>query len=144
MQCSEAKGKHTAEMIATKIDEVINNLGLPDTMFKAITTDNAANMLKATKNASTVDVGLGCIDHTLQLVVNTSIAKCPDVLAAVNNFKKLVDSTHKSNLANTQMREKCARMQMDESLNDTQKVEFKQIITHCETRWNYVLICLGQ
>ena len=140
VQCAEAKGKHTAEMIATKIDEVITNLGLPDNMFKTITTDNAANMLKATKNASTIDVGLGCIDHTLQLVVNTCIAKCPEVLEAVNSFKRLVNSTHKSNLANTQMKERCEKMQMDESLNDTQKVEFKQIITHCETRWNSMLM----
>ena len=57
-------------------------------MFKAITTNNAANMLKATKSAKTINAGLGCIDHTLQLVINTCIAKCPEVLTAVNNFKR--------------------------------------------------------
>ena len=110
VNCGEAKRKHTSEMIAHKLDDIIDTLDLPAVMFKAITTDNAANMLKATKTAATIDVGLGCIDHTLQLVINTCIAKCPEVLTAVNNFKRLVNSTHKSNLANTKMRDQCARM----------------------------------
>ena len=135
--CGEAKGKHTSEMIAHKVDEIIETLDLPEFMFKAITTDNAANMLKATKSARTIDVGLGCIDHTLQLVINTSIAKCPAVLIAVNSFKRLVNSTHKSNLANQKMRDQCAKM--DESSHGP-KVEFKQIISHCETRWNSMLM----
>ena len=81
----EAKGKHTSEMIAHKIDDIVDTLDLPEGMFKAITSDNAANMLKATKSAKTIEVGLGCVDHTLQLVINTCMAKCPEVMTAVNN-----------------------------------------------------------
>ena len=51
-----------------------------------------------------------------------------------------IRSTRISLLANTQMREKCAKMLLDESLNEGQKVEFKKIITHCETRWNSMLM----
>ena len=97
--CGEDKGKHTSEMIAHKLDDIIETWDLPDVMFNAITTNNGANMLKATRSAKTIDVGLGCVDHTLQLVINTCIAKCPEVMTAVNNFKRLVNSTHKSNLA---------------------------------------------
>ena len=38
--CGEAKGKHTSEMIAHKVDEIIDILDLPEFMFKAITIHN--------------------------------------------------------------------------------------------------------
>ena len=81
--CGEAKGKHTSEMIAHKDEEIIETLDLPEFMFKAITMDNAANMLKATKSAKTIDVGLGCVDHTLQLVSSSHLHSC----CVINRFQ---------------------------------------------------------
>ena len=69
-------------------------------MFTAITTDNATNMLNATqKKAKNIDMGLGCLDHVLQLIVNKSIENGPEIKAAISKLKKLVTSTHKSSLA---------------------------------------------
>ena len=83
IHCGEAKGKHTAVLIAQTLDEVLDNLNLPEDKFSAITTDNARNMLNATqKKAKTIDMGLGCLDHLLQLVVNKSIDKVPGTSSA--------------------------------------------------------------
>ena len=72
--CGPARGRHTAPLIGAKLDKVINDMELPDDLFKAITTDNAANMLAATtRNSDVLQKGLGCVDHLLQIVINSSI-----------------------------------------------------------------------
>lgn len=38
-------------------------------------------------------MGLGYLDHLLQLVVNKSIEKVPEIKVAVSKFKKLKDNT---------------------------------------------------
>ena len=50
IHCGEAKGKHTAVLIAEKLDKVIDSLELAEGMFTAMTTDNALNMLNVTIN----------------------------------------------------------------------------------------------
>ena len=69
-------GKHTAVLIAEKLDNVITSLDLIPEMFTTMTTDNAVNMLNAVnKESRTIQQRLGCIDHLLQLVINKSIEK---------------------------------------------------------------------
>ena len=109
IHCGEAKGKHTAVLIAQNLDEVLENLDLGPDMFTAITTDNANNMLNATqKKAKNIDMGLGCLDHILQLIVNRSIDKVPELKAAIGKFKRLATSTHKSSLAIQRIKKECA------------------------------------
>ena len=109
IHCDEAKGKHTVDLIAQNLDEVLENLNLGPDMFTAITTDNASNMLNATqKKAKNIDMGLGCLDHILQLIVNRSIDKVPELKAAIGKFKRLATSTHKSSLAIQRIKKECA------------------------------------
>ena len=63
-------------------------------MFTVITTENAIIMLNVTqKEGKQIDMGLGYLDHLLQLVVNKSIEKVPEIKVAVSKFKKLKDNT---------------------------------------------------
>ena len=93
VHCGPATGKHTAVLIADKLDHVIASLELPEDMFNSMTTDNAANMLNAVDKESKLIVqGLGCIDHLLQLVINKSMDQVPTIKDAVKRFKKLANS----------------------------------------------------
>ena len=66
VHCGPAPGKHTAVLIAEKLDQVIASLALAPEMFTAMTTDNAANMLNAvSKESKNIMQGLGCLDHWL-------------------------------------------------------------------------------
>ena len=108
VHCGPATGKHTAVLIADKLDHVIESLELPEDMFNSMTTDNAANMLNAVNKESKLIVqGLGCIDHLLQLVINKSMDQVPAIKDAVKRFKKLATNTHKSSLALQRIKKAC-------------------------------------
>ena len=108
VHCGPATGKHTAVLIADKLDHVIASLELPEDMFNSMTTDNAANMLNAVNKESKLIVqGLGCIDHLLQLVINKSMDQVPAIKDAVKRFKKLATNTHKSSLALQRIKKAC-------------------------------------
>ena len=108
VHCGPAPGKHTAVLIAEKLDNVLKSLSLEPDMFTAMTTDNAANMLNAvSKESKNITQGLGCLDHLLQLVINKAIDKVPAIKSAVQNFRKLATSTHKSSLALQRIKKAC-------------------------------------
>ena len=68
----------------------------------------AANMLNAVnKESKNITQGLGCLDHLLQLVINKAIDKVPAIKSAVQNFRKLATSTHKSSLALQRIKKAC-------------------------------------
>ena len=74
VHCGPATGKHTAVLIAEKLDTVVTSLDLEPEMFTSMTTDNAVNMLNAvSKESRTIQQGLGCIDHPCDLVVEIRI-----------------------------------------------------------------------
>ena len=83
-------------MVAKKLDEIINNLELPeyDVSTKSLTTDNASNMKVAGKESDLIDKHVSCVDHTLKL----GLKLVKEIQSAVENFKKLVTSSHKSSL----------------------------------------------
>ena len=108
VHCGPATGKHTAVLIAEKLDTVVTSLDLEPEMFTSMTTDNAVNMLNAVnKESRTIQQGLGCIDHLLQLVINKSIEKVEPLKLAINKFKKLATNTHKSSLALQRIKKAC-------------------------------------
>ena len=139
--CSHIPGSHTAEFLAANIDHLIYKLNLPQYMYKICTTDNAAAMLKATTDSKVIHYGLGCFDHTLQLVINKSLKSddIPEVLVAINEFKVLSACTHKSPLSQDRIRLECLNMN---KIAHGERVNFKKIITHTETRWNSMLMML--
>jgi hypothetical protein len=58
--CGPHKGRHTGVLTAKKLDEVITSLDLPVDCFKAMTTDNAANMRVACSESNTISERLTC------------------------------------------------------------------------------------
>jgi hypothetical protein len=107
--------------------------------FRAITADNASNMKLATKKESEfLDLGLGCFDHTLQLVVNKCIAQTTGIQAAIAAFTKLSSNTHKSTLYQQRIKKECG----DLNKSNPNSVKYIQIITPVDTRWNSNLMMM--
>ncbi len=139
ISCALAEGKHTGPLIAKKLDTIIGGLDLPEEVFKAVTADNATNMKAATrKESDLLDLGLGCFDHTLQLVVNKSMDKTTGLQAAVTAFTKLSSNTHKSTLYQQRIKKECG----DLNKSNPNSVKYVQIITPVETRWNSILMMM--
>ncbi len=69
--CRSAEGRHTAQNIGGHIDKVVGAVsGLRGSTTRVCVTDNAANMLAAVpKHTKKVDIGLGCFDHLLNLIM---------------------------------------------------------------------------
>jgi hypothetical protein len=72
--CRSAEGRHTAVNIAGHIDKVVGGVqGLRGSTTRVCVTDNAANMLAAVpKHTKKIDLGLGCFDHLLNLVMKAT------------------------------------------------------------------------
>jgi hypothetical protein len=133
------EGKHTGPLIAKKLDMIIGSLDLTDDVFKVVTADNASNMRVATrKESQLLDLGLGCFDHTLQLVVNKSMEKTSGLQAAVAAFTKLSSNTHKSTLYQQRIKKECG----DLNKSNPNSVKYIQIITPVDTRWNSILMMM--
>ena len=72
--CRHAEGCHTAVNIAGHIDKLVDAVsGLKGSITRFCVTDNAANMLAAVpRHTKKIDIGLGCFDHLLNLVMKSS------------------------------------------------------------------------
>lgn len=89
---------------------------LPEDCQRACTSDNASNMLAAIPSLTQeINVGLGCINHLLNIVVNKALQSCPEIAEAVDSFKNLCAKTHKSDLYNQRMKKECQKLSKDES-----------------------------
>ena len=109
IHCGPHEGRHTGVLVAKKLDEVINELELPENdCFKTMTTDNASNMKIACRDSLTIDKHLSCFDHSLNLVVNAGINSVALLKTAVDNCRKLVTGCHKSNLYCERIKRACS------------------------------------
>ena len=109
VHCGPHEGRHTGQLVARKLDEVIVALNLPeDNCFKSMTTDNASNMKIACRDSVSIDKHLTCFDHSLNLVVNAAINHVQEVKASVEKFRKLVTGCHKSTLYCERIKRACA------------------------------------
>ena len=72
--CRHAEGRHTAVNIGGHIDKVVGAVsGLKGSTIRVCVTDNAANMLAAVvRHTKKIDIGRGCFDHLLNLVMKAS------------------------------------------------------------------------
>ncbi len=111
-------------MTAKKLDEVINSLDLPEDCFKAMTTDNAANMRVACRESNTISEGLTCFAHTLNLVVNGAIKKVTKIQEGIDKFKRLAGACHKSTLYCERIKRECE----DLNKSGTTPVNYTKII----------------
>jgi len=105
VECRNAEGRHTGELVAALTDQMIRNIpGMNDATFTTITTDSAANMRKGMRNSLTVDTHLRCVDH----IINTCVTKAleEDVVSqAIQKCKDLASATHRSSLKTEKLRE---------------------------------------
>ena len=142
IHCGPANGRHTAEMIGQKLDNIIQELNLGEDVYKVITTDNAKSMLNATQKVSEcVGLGLGCMDHVLQLIINNSIKKVPKMEASVKRFKKLARATHHSSLHIQKLKKACKDLNTSEP-DQSKHCTFVKIHNPVDTRWNSLLMMM--
>ena len=64
---------------------------------------------------SEINVGLGCVDHILNLVVQKALVKNEDVAEAVDACRNLASKTHKSDLYNNRIKKECEKLSKDDS-----------------------------
>ena len=140
--CGIINGRHTAQVIGNKLDEIIGDLNLEEHVYKMITTDNAKSMLNATQKVSDhVELGIGCIDHILQLIINNAIKKVPEITLAVKRFKKMAKATHNSQLNIARIRKACSDLNRSETDN-SKHCTFVKIHNPVDTRWNSLLMMI--
>ena len=140
VHCGPHEGRHTGALVAKKLDEIINSLEFPDDCMKTMTTDNAANMKVACKDSFSIDMHLGCFDHTLNLVVNAGVNSVEKIKSAIDSFKKLATGCHKSSLYCERIKRACS--DLNSSASTTNPVKYCKMITPVETRWNSSLMMM--
>ncbi|KAI2644978.1 zinc finger BED domain-containing 1-like protein [Labeo rohita] len=114
---------HTAENIAEALREAVSAWGLDETRQVCITTDNAANMVKAADlNKWT---RLQCFGHRLHLAIENAVKKDGRIDRAIGVCKKLVSHFSHSWKASDAL----AKVQKELSLPS------HCLISECQTRW---------
>ena len=140
MACMPVPGSHTSEFLAAALDNIIDKVHFPETTMKMCTTDNQAAIVKAVnKTSDVIHSGVQCLNHSLQLIIKDAInhEDLVNLKLAIDSFKKLSAVTHKSPQSQELIRAECLKL----NLRPTgEKIQFKKIITHTETRWNSMLM----
>ena len=109
-------------------------MGLRGSALRFCVSDNAANMLAAIpKHTKKIDVGLGCIDHLLNLIVKAT-NKIPEVEDALKECKDLSGRVHHTPLDQQRIKRECFHLHNDSTVEVDCK--YRKIITAVDTRWN--------
>jgi hypothetical protein len=139
--CRSAEGRHTAINIAGHIDKVVSSiLALKASTLRHCVTDNASAMLAAVpKLTKKIDIGLGCIDHLLNLIVKATNKSIPEIDTAIKECRDLSGRVHHAPLDQQRIKRECWNLR-----NDSNSIEckFRKIISPVDTRWNSTLFML--
>ena len=101
-------------------------------------TDNAAAMLAAVpKLTKKLDIGFGCIDHVLNLIIKATNKAVPEIWAAIQECKDLSARVHHTPLDQQRMRREAWNLRNDSGATE-EEVHFNKIITDVDTRWRQV------
>lgn len=119
--------RHTAENIATWLEEVIDKFNISPTKIKAVVHDNGANMVAAMRLLEPKHgwASVRCAGHTLQLVINHAL-KDTNISRAIGASRSIVDYFRRSELAHTKLVAKQKLMHSPEH----------NMIQDVSTRWN--------
>ncbi|CAH1960188.1 unnamed protein product [Acanthoscelides obtectus] len=93
---------HTSQYIERKFTEMINEWNLNCKIFLVL-RDNAANMACAMRTGHYES--LGCVSHTLQLVIKQSIFADEDTTEIIKKCRKIVGHFHHSEPATRKLKE---------------------------------------
>lgn len=100
-------------------------------------TDNASSMLAAVpKLTKKIDIGLGCMDHILNLIVKASNKAIPEIATAIKECKDLSGRVHHTPLDQQRIKRECWHLRNDSNAVDC---KYRKIISAVDTRWNSVL-----
>jgi hypothetical protein len=121
--------KHTGVYIASKLQEAITKWSI-ETKIHVGVRDNAANMILAMQLAQVTDIG--CMSHTLQLVLHDALFTQTSVESVVKKARKLVSHFKHSEQACRQL----------VACQASSKSEEHKLLQDVETRWNSTYLML--
>ncbi len=110
---------------------------MSDDIRTTCVTDSGSNMIAAAKKSKQMKNRLPCNDHLLHLAVIQSVKDVNCVETAVEQCKILSKNTHKSINNCERIRNAC-----DKSVNSSNPVNYRKIISPCPTRWNSQYMCI--
>ena len=79
---------HTATQLVDSVEDILSHWGLDPSKMTAITTDNAANIVKACRDKNWRNIT--CFGHNLHLGITNTIAKEKNVSRALGVCRKSV------------------------------------------------------
>ena len=96
LACTPFDESHTGENIYNNICGILNDWKIFDKTGPAL-RDNAKNMVAAfnPEHGSKL-VGLGCVNHTLQLVINDGLFSLPSVEGVIKKCRRLAEHANSS------------------------------------------------
>lgn len=127
LDCVAMPQSHTSENLAAELKKVVSEWGLDKKVVLGI-SDNASNIVKAIKEVLQWNF-LGCMAHTINLVVETAIKH---VEALLSKIKAIASHFKRSALSN----EKLINYQRNSGL------EPKKLLQDVSTRWNSTYLML--
>lgn len=111
LHAEEFRGSHSAERIQQVMEKMLNNWGLGKNRVHVILRDNAANMKRAMLDMGVQSVG--CVAHTLQLVVHEGLLSQRSVIDTMANARKIVGHFKHSPLAYSRLEDIQIDLNMD-------------------------------
>ena len=102
--------------------------------------DNAANIVRGIRLSETITGQVRCVAHTLQLVLNDCLDSQPEVSDIIKKCKALAALTHRSSKQANKIKAQCDLLNSDS--NQTQRWDYRVIISPGGVRWNSTYMCM--
>nr|XP_054604940.1 zinc finger BED domain-containing protein 4-like [Nothobranchius furzeri] len=124
------RGSHTAEHVKQAIGDMLNSWGIEKERVHVIVRDNARNMKRAMEDLAVPS--LGCVAHTLQLVVHEGLLSQRSVTDTMANARKIIGHFKHSPLAYSRL----------EDIQISLKMTVKRLQQDVHVGWNSSLYML--
>lgn len=100
----ELKESHTADYISQEILKCLCDWDIPKHKIMAVVSDNGANITKAIKKSFGTNKYVPCFAHTINLVVEQSIAKTVSLSDLLSNVREIVKFFKRSTSLSDELR----------------------------------------
>ncbi|KAK0154005.1 Zinc finger BED domain-containing protein 4 [Merluccius polli] len=129
LQVKQCRGSHNRATIAASITDSLNHWEIPLENVHVILRDNASNMKAAMEDMAVPS--LGCLAHSLQLVVHEGLMSQRSVSDALANSRKIVGHFKHSQLAQSRLEDLQREMQGAGATTTSAR-----LVQDVQTRWN--------